>query len=202
MKILNKHLDLLEKTLALTLYAWMFFRLWPQEWSSSQSASAILLLSEGLVVLFLIIRNPSKSISYNLYDWIIAAGGTMTALLVANGGEPIFATGGTFLMLYGLIVHLGAKISLFRSFGLVAANRGVKTNGLYRLVRHPMYAGYMLTHIGFLLIHPSLWNFGVYIITWSFLIARIMAEEKLLSKDVQYKEYMAKVPWRLIPFVF
>ena len=37
----------------------------------------------------------------------------------------------------GLLVVIAGKMSLGRSFGLMPANRGVVSTGLYRLVRHP-----------------------------------------------------------------
>ena len=58
---------------------------------------------------------------------------------------------GFCVILIGLILHLGAKLNLRRSFGIVPADRGVKTLGLYAFVRHPMYLGYMVAHVGFLL---------------------------------------------------
>jgi protein-S-isoprenylcysteine O-methyltransferase Ste14 len=65
-----------------------------------------------------------------------------------------------------------------------------------------MYAGYMMTHAGFLLIMPTLWNLGVYVVTWALLILRIFAEEKLLSQDPVYRDYAAQVRYRLLPGVF
>ena len=46
--------------------------------------------------------------------------------------------------LTGLLVEDG-KLSLGRSFGLMPANRGVVSTGMYRLVRHPIYLGYLVT---------------------------------------------------------
>ena len=106
------------------------------------------------------------------------------------------------MLLVGLAIHVGAKLSLLRSFGIVAADRGVKRRGLYAVMRHPMYAGYILTHIGFLLASPSWWNLGVYVMAWSFLIARIFAEEKVLSANPDYQGYMTGVSYRLLPGVF
>jgi hypothetical protein len=42
----------------------------------------------------------------------------------------------------GLLV-LAATLRLGRSFGIVATNRGIQTGGLYRIVRHPIYAAYV-----------------------------------------------------------
>jgi protein-S-isoprenylcysteine O-methyltransferase Ste14 len=47
------------------------------------------------------------------------------------------------------------------------ANRGVVSSGLYRLVRHPIYMGYLITHAGFLLANPTVWNIGMLLApTW------------------------------------
>ena len=40
-------------------------------------------------------------------------------------------------------------------------NRGVVCSGVYRLVRHLMYLGYLLIHVAFLLGHVSTWNVAV-----------------------------------------
>jgi protein-S-isoprenylcysteine O-methyltransferase Ste14 len=197
-----RFLDRLEQVSALVLYAWLVLRLWPQDWTALQLYPLTILISEGFVVMLLLVRRPTDTISVQPYDWVIACAGTCTALMVSRGGEPLFLAGGAFLMLFGLIVHLWAKVALWRSSGLVAANREVRQGGLYRLVRHPMYAGYMMTHAGFLLIMPTLWNLGVYVVTWALLILRIFAEEKLLSQDPVYRDYAAQVRYRLLPGVF
>ena len=105
-------------------------------------------------------------------------------------------------MLFGVFLNLSAKLTLRRSFGVVAANRGVKIGGPYRLIRHPMYAGYTLTQLGFLLSGPTLWNLGLYGLALSLQIARILAEERILSNDPAYAEMSGRVRYRLVPYVF
>jgi protein-S-isoprenylcysteine O-methyltransferase Ste14 len=195
-------LDLAEQIAVLALYSWLVIRLWPGQFSASNWYPVLILLSEGLVVLLLVIRRPTDRISTKGRDWALAAGGTFVVLFVGQGGPPLMGPLGAVLMLIGLAIHVGAKLSLLRSFGLVAANRGVKSGGLYRLVRHPMYAGYMLTHVGFLLVAPSLWNVAIYVVAWAFLIARMYAEEQVLSDDPAYREMKSRVPYRLVPGVF
>jgi protein-S-isoprenylcysteine O-methyltransferase Ste14 len=195
-------LDIVEQIAVLALYTWLVIRLWPGEFSASNWYPVLLLLSEGMVVALLLIRRPTDRISTRGLDWLLAGGGTFIVLLVGQGGAPLHGPLGAVLMLVGLVIHVGAKLSLFRSFGVVAANRGVKAGGLYRLVRHPMYAGYMLTHVGFMLVAPSLWNLAVYAAAWAFLVARIYAEERVLSEDPKYLELKARVRYRLLPGVF
>jgi protein-S-isoprenylcysteine O-methyltransferase Ste14 len=198
----KRFLDLLEQVAVLALYSWLVLRLWPAEISLSNWYPLLLVLSEGLVVVLLLIRKPTNQISINGLDWAVAAGGTFAVLLVGKGGEPLHAPLGAFLILMGLVIHVGAKLSLRRSFGVVPANRGVKVGGFYQLVRHPMYAGYMLTHIGYLFVAPSVWNVAVYAGAWAFLIARIYAEERVLSADPEYQVFKSRVRYRLIPGVF
>lgn len=195
-------LDLGEQIVVLILYSWLVYRLWPKEFSASNWYPLLILLSEGLVVFLLLIRRPTERISTKGRDWALAAAGTFVVLFVDQGGAPIHGPLGAVLMLIGLAIHVGAKLSLFRSFGLVAANRGVRVGGLYRLVRHPMYAGYMLTHAGFLLVAPSLWNVAIYAVAWAFLVARIYAEEQVLSEDAAYQAFKSRVRYRLVPGIF
>jgi protein-S-isoprenylcysteine O-methyltransferase Ste14 len=202
LKNAKRHLDLFEQVLLVAFYGWFLIRIWPDSVSSVNWAVHILILSEGLIVLLLIFRRRTDQISTKLRDWAVAFAGTFAVLLVDKGGPPLSAGGGTFLILVGLVIHVGAKLSLLRSFGIVAADRGVKQRGLYAFMRHPMYAGYMLTHIGFLLASPSWWNFGVYIVAWLFFIARIFAEENVLSANSDYQAYMVGVRYRLVPGVF
>jgi protein-S-isoprenylcysteine O-methyltransferase Ste14 len=105
--------------------------------------------------------------------------------------------------------HQGAESGTHCGVGACAAtvsivpvDRGIKTLGLYAFVRHPMYLGYMVAHVGFLLGEPSLWNASVYAITWALLVGRIFFEERFLSLSPDYRAYCTKVRYRLIPGLF
>lgn len=199
----RSRLDQFEQLFVLLLYGWLVLRVLPDAVASGGLLAIILLLlSEGAVVILLLFRRPTADISVKIQDWIIAAAGTWLPLMVIKGGEPILGTLGPLLMALGLVTQVAAKLTLLRSFGLVAANRGVKSNGMYAFVRHPMYAGYILTHIGYLLASPSLWNVGVYVAVWAFLIARMVAEENILGADPEYREYTQRVRHRIVPGIF
>jgi protein-S-isoprenylcysteine O-methyltransferase Ste14 len=195
-------LDRVEQLVALALYAWFVSRLWPADFYTADWAVFLMIASEGMVVVMLLLRRPTGNISPRFGDWLVALAGTCAALLVVPGGPPVQARLGVLLVFIGFVTHVGAKLGLWRSFGLVAANRGVRTQGPYRYVRHPMYAGYMLTHAGFLLAAWSWWNLGVYAVAWTLLVARIAAEERTLREDPAYREYMQRVRYRLVPLVY
>jgi protein-S-isoprenylcysteine O-methyltransferase Ste14 len=170
------------------------------------NAQALLLvIAEGLAVLLIIIRRRSASLSTQPFDWALSFSAVSAPLLLttpATANPYIPAAVATTLMLAGLLVQISGKVALWRSFGLVPANRGVKTHGLYRLVRHPIYAGYTLTHIGFLVGFPSLQNALLYAAVLAIEVARLLREEAVLGRDPAYVDYAARVRYRLLPGVF
>ncbi len=194
----------IEGLLLLGFYGWLVARLCLAYQEHGGFANLLLLPSEGLVVFFILIRRRTDQVSRHAGEWFLAAAATCAPLLVrAEPGEGLLPTAfPAVLLLMGLIVQLHAKITLGRSFGCVPANRGLKLAGPYRFVRHPMYAGYLLSHLAFLLMNPTLWNVALYVFADGLQIPRLLAEERLLSKDPQYRSYQEAVRWRLIPGVF
>jgi protein-S-isoprenylcysteine O-methyltransferase Ste14 len=99
----------------------------------------------------------------------------------------------------GLSIVIAGKVALGRSFGIVPANRGIVAHGPYALVRHPIYTGYLLTHVGFVLAHPQFANLALVVVSDTALIIRAVYEERALCNDQRYREYSASVRWRLVP---
>ena len=97
---------------------------------------------------------------------------------------------------------INAKVTLGRSFGWLPANRGIVDSGVYRVIRHPIYFGYALGHIGFLLANFNIQNAAVFATVYIAQIYRILQEEKFLLKDAAYRAYANKVPYRLIYGLF
>lgn len=160
-----------------------------------------LILGEMLTVGLLLIRRPGPMAGH---PWaiLVAFVGTFTPLFVRAPQMEPFIQGGAVLMWAGLALSLGAKLSLNRSFGMIAANRGVRSGGVYAFIRHPMYLGYAITHVGFMLVYPNLTNALLYLVTWTFQLLRIREEEKWLMQDPAYREYAGQVRYRLIPGVY
>ncbi len=102
----------------------------------------------------------------------------------------------------GLLVVIAGKLSLGRSFGLMPANRGIVSTGLYRVVRHPIYLGYLVTHLAFVAANATMWNVVLLVTADLALMARAVCEERTLARDPQYQEYLQLVRWRVLPGVF
>jgi hypothetical protein len=55
---------------------------------------------------------------------------------------------------------LGGSATLYgRSFGILPGNRGIVKEDPFRIVRHPIYAGWFLLTVGYFLAYPSWINF-------------------------------------------
>jgi protein-S-isoprenylcysteine O-methyltransferase Ste14 len=155
------------------------------------------------VVVLLVFRRPSANVSRSPWDWVAGIAGSLLVLLVRPDGRAVAPDAvGFALQLAGTAFQLYGKLVLGRSFGIVAANRGVVCSGPYRLVRHPIYLGYLVTHAGFLLANMSARNVLIYVSAYVFQIARIYAEERILSEDGRYRDYLRRVRYRLIPGLF
>ena len=160
-------------------------------------------ISELLAVALILTRKPG-TIAATPYAFLIAILGTALPLFIRPDGGiellPIWVT--SVLMSGGLALSICAKLFLNRSFGIVAANRGIKSGGPYRVVRHPMYLGYVTTQVGFLLESFTLENLLLYAFSWVIQLLRIREEETILIGDAAYSSYSAKVRWRLMPGVY
>jgi protein-S-isoprenylcysteine O-methyltransferase Ste14 len=197
-------LDWAERALVLGFYGWLVVRLATSYFADGGFASLLLLSSEGLVVLFLLIRRRPAAISRRPGDWLLALAATCMPMLVASsGGQAIVSSFvGATLLLMGMVVQILAKLALGRSLGCIPAHRGLKLSGPYGFVRHPMYAGYLLSHLAFLFMNLTWWNVAVYALAYGLQVPRLLAEERLLARDPQYRAYQAAVPYRLVPGVF
>lgn len=103
----------------------------------------------------------------------------------------------------GIAWQVWAKYTLGRSFGLLPADRGVVTSGPYALVRHPIYLGYLVAHVGFLGANFSARNLIVLGGLYGLQIMRMVFEERVLSSaSAEYRNYTQAVRWRFVPGLF
>lgn len=101
-----------------------------------------------------------------------------------------------------IVLGVASMLSLGRSFGILIAVREVKTGGIYRVVRHPMYLSDIVWRIGMILKNPSPVYLGLFVGSSACYVYRALLEEKFLVQRPEYKEYMGKVTYRFIPGIF
>ncbi len=192
-------IDLAERaTVIIAFMVYMFANYNPSHWLNFAIAA-----TDFIMVWYILFRNPATSTSPDPQDWIMAFGGTLLAMLARPGGEPLISVPVAFsIAMGGAYISLAAKLSLRRSFGLVPANRGVRMRGAYVFMRHPMYLGYALTHVAYLLMNPTQYNAMLIGATCACQLGRIMREERWLMQDRGYRRYARIVRYRLIPGVF
>lgn len=164
----------------------------------------LMVVSEGLVVVLTVMRRQAawmdRSWRARLLTGLSLAGPPLVRPAGAASLVPDVVT--FWFSAVGLLVVVAGKLSLGRSFGLMPANRGVVCSGVYKWVRHPIYAGYIVTHIGFLAAHPTVWNILLLVIADAALLVRAAQEERTLALDPIYVEYQQRVHWRVIPGIF
>ncbi len=156
---------------------------------------------EMWIVAAYLIRRPARVLSQRPVDWLLAFGGTFGGVLLRpDGAHPHWGVVAGFdVQMIGLVICVASFISLGRSFGFAAADRGLVQRGPYALVRHPIYASYFFLQIGYLLQSLSLRNALIVVFICSCNIGRAVVEERLLLSSGPYSEYRLRVPWRLVP---
>lgn len=92
------------------------------------------------------------------------------------------------------IFHLVSKENTYAAANVrVEEGQKVISDGLYGVVRHPMYFGALFLFIGTPLALGSWWTLLLIPIFLVILIARILNEEKILARDLPgYTEYQKK----------
>ena len=163
----------------------------------------LLLMSEALVVLLTVVRRRATVVDRTWAARMIATISIVGVPFIRPTGGGLAPDAATaVLSAVGLLVVITGKLTLGRSFGLMPANRGIVCRGIYRWLRHPIYAGYLITHAAFLVAHPSGWNAAVLVVSDAALLIRSIYEERTLSRDPEYAEYMTRVRWRVAPGMF
>ena len=110
---------------------------------------------------------------------------------------------GLFLLAYLMYaVVLKQNTYLSRTIEVVDDQK-VVDRGLYGVIRHPMYTATIILFMSIPLILGSWVSFFVFLIYPVLIAFRAVNEEKFLVKELHgYSEYMNKVKYRLIPFIW
>jgi protein-S-isoprenylcysteine O-methyltransferase Ste14 len=169
----------------------------------TQPADVLNLMMFSLLVVFYLLRRRTKDVATDAVSLVLAHLGTWGSLFFegADVRYPAIQEYCIWVMVGALAVALLGFVSLGRSWGILPANRGVKTGLLYRLVRHPIYASYIVFYASFTLLEPSITNGALFVGLALVLYARARLEEKVLMGDPLYAAYARRTRYMLFPFV-
>ena len=198
-------LDLVERAAVLALYAFFVHRMLPRltqlvavqvaypqllvEAATINAQALLLVVSETLGVALILLRRRSPSLSSHPFDWSLCLAAVVLPLLVVPaagcrrnlgtgfGGADAGRPGHSNLGEGGAVAQL--RHSAGQSWG--------QAGRPYRFLRHPMYAGYLLTHVGFVIGFPLLQNAVLYALAFAIQLARLAREEALLRGDERYR---------------
>jgi protein-S-isoprenylcysteine O-methyltransferase Ste14 len=162
-----------------------------------------LMVLEGWVAALFLFRREAFTVSGSAVAWVAAPIGSFAMILGRPAGNVGLSHAvAESIQLAGVAVAIVSLAALGRSFGIVAANRGIRTNGPYRFVRHPVYAGYLIAWTGYVAESPSVRNLSLLALGLLAQGLRMHEEERVLSSDAEYRRYMGVVRHRLIPYVY
>lgn len=101
-----------------------------------------------------------------------------------------------------ILIMIAGLLQLGRNFSVVPQYRYLVIGGPYALVRHPVYASYLVFDASLVAGTGSLFFFALWALEFALLFWRIEFEEALLLKTAPgYADYKTRVRWRLIPWV-
>jgi len=106
---------------------------------------------------------------------------------------------------YGFAFWAVLSNPFFATFVRIQDDRdhSVVSSGAYALVRHPGYAGALLAHLALPFALGSIWAVVPAVVGTVFFVARTSREDRTLRDHlVGYREYQARVRWRLVPGVW
>jgi protein-S-isoprenylcysteine O-methyltransferase Ste14 len=147
-----------------------------------------------------------------IFMWVTICAGLIFGFTMARYNEwylndYLIASIGLLMIITGFIIRWTAIMQLKNAFTVdVAINNTheLKTNGLYRIVRHPSYLGLLMIMTGEAVSMDSLGSFIVVVLPVTLSIFyRIYVEEKLLEEEFgeTYKNYKRNTK-RIIPYIY
>ena len=114
---------------------------------------------------------------------------------------------GYIMVVFGLALRWIAILSLGNAFTVqvsILKDHVLKTDGVYKYIRHPSYTGLLIYYLGLALIMQN-WVSAILLVVIPPLVVinRIRIEEQVLVENftIAYVQYQ-KQSWRLLPFIF
>jgi protein-S-isoprenylcysteine O-methyltransferase Ste14 len=114
-----------------------------------------------------------------------------------------YVSAAVFLAAYALYAEVLRENEYLSRTIEVQEDQKVVDTGLYGVVRHPMYMTTLLLFLAMPMVLGSVISFAIMLVYIPIIVMRIRNEEKVLAKGLPgYEEYMKKIKYRLIPFIW
>ena len=109
---------------------------------------------------------------------------------------------GWILMISGIAIMLAAFVNLGSALTptpVPIEGAGLRTSGLYALVRHPIYTGLLLLAAGLVLRSPGVWPVFWFVVLALILTVKAVWEERMLTAAYPaYRQYLGRTG-RFVP---
>ena len=174
----------------------------PMRWTSAVLTCAFY----GLIIWCYLRRGPAVATSRSVTGYVAAVAGTLLPFTIPmfRGAAPaagqVYAT--TILVLAGTAWEVWSLRSLGRSLSIIAQAREVVDRGPYRWIRHPLYAGEIVSVLGIAISVGTPGAFAVWVTFCGLQAYRALREEQILLQALPgYRSYRARTA-ALLPGVF
>lgn len=156
---------------------------WIAVWALGLMFSGLYSYGGMRVILPNLIRNPQNLLMLSVYN--------IVGLIISSTGFSIMITG-----------HVTLRQS-YSSMLIIKKGQKLRTHGIYRFTRNPIYFGFILVAIGIPIFTLSLYGFLVMLLEIPICLSRIRIEQKMLIEEFgdEYRKYM-KTTKRLFPFIY
>jgi protein-S-isoprenylcysteine O-methyltransferase Ste14 len=209
-KLIRKHgQTVINVILVIGLGNYSVERGWPaiqQAWFEHQFdfVELAFFLHNVVMLSLILLRRQHEAIDRNLWHQAVAIVAFFSGITFVKAVPPSAALLRAAVILTAIVILLqtACLINLGRSFGIMVSIRKVKTNGLYAIIRHPMYALDILWRVCMLLKNPCRPNVAIFVLSSACYVYRALIEEKYLRGWPEYRDYMQKVRYRFLPGLF
>ncbi len=166
---------------------------------------ALWFIYNATISLLFLIRMRPIAVSMNPVHWVVGLVTSFSGFLFSRQmttNNPAVAASADSLIVAAILLGIAAALTLGRSYDFLPALRGVKTGGVYQIVRHPMYLSSIAIKLGYTLRHGSIYN--VLLLTCVVILydRRARYEEQVMSRSGAYANYLKKVRYRFLPRLY
>ena len=161
----------------------------------------------ALIVLLYFLRSPAKLTNRSVVTNAIAILATFIPFILPIVGgsgliNPTVVIIADVIMMFGMAVSIYSLSVLGKSFSIIPQARKLVQNGPYRLIRHPLYLGELISLFGAIFAGLTFLKVVIFFLVVACQVYRAFQEEKLLAVIFpEYGEYCLKTA-RFVPGVF